>query len=233
MDGDPRLTRRQIIEEADAIRRALENCSSPSERQRLMSRYAELETLIRSGTANKNVAEQHASNLNVAAYTDATRKCPFCAETIKAEAIKCRFCGEMLNGSSVSSQPPPLAPPAQKIQKVGTSIESIGRSMTACGCLILSALALFVVIGGATLDGNDGTTNPIPNPQNQAPRIAPSTPPMSTQRVNANAQAGSIEAQIKEFVAREYPNAKIYLRSTNRRISLHARSARSRSEDIL
>lgn len=62
-----------------------------------------------------------------------TKKCPYCSESILAEAKKCKHCGEMLDSSLRKSAPPQV----KVVAKEGCFLQTLN-----IGC----AIVIFVII---------------------------------------------------------------------------------------
>ncbi len=79
-----------------------------------------------------------------------TKQCPFCAEEILVSAVKCKHCGEFLDGRRKAAPAPPPPTP----QRVKTAEDNVLTRNRGCGDiliygpLILILIILFAVMGG-------------------------------------------------------------------------------------
>jgi len=74
------------------------------------------------------------------------KKCPFCAESIKLDAIKCKHCKSNLNGSLTTQQGEQKQDRSFRLTKKSVSKEGLFLQSMNCGCAIIFILIAFIIV---------------------------------------------------------------------------------------
>ena len=113
-----------------------------------------------------------------------TRKCPLCAETIKADALLCRFCGSKLEPVTTEAEPEPEEDNSWKgiAKQGGRLVLSIAMLIVCVGFL---TFVIFCMSGGFSGTGNSEENTVASNTTEYFSDIEPNSEPAQTESTPA------------------------------------------------
>lgn len=84
---------------------------------------------------------------------DQGQVCPFCAETVRAEAVKCKHCGEWLRETADLQEPRSTPTPASRPHNTGRDSAPREGCPTGCSCLLMLLLCLVLPLAALVGEG--------------------------------------------------------------------------------